>query len=98
MDDKAYSSKANGKLLRDRGIRAAIPERSDQITNRKRLCAQGGRLPRLDTEAYKRRNVIKRCFEAFKQWRGITTRYDNLALTYRDGVVLRAITNSCRDP
>ena len=28
----------------------------------------------------------------FKQWRGLATRYDKLALTYRGGVVLRAIT------
>ena len=27
-----------------------------------------------------------------KQWRGLATRYDKLALTYRGGVVLRAIT------
>ncbi|MGJ9423440.1 IS5/IS1182 family transposase, partial [Aeromicrobium sp. CF3.5] len=29
---------------------------------------------------------------AHKQWRGIATRYDKLAVTYRGGVVLRAIT------
>jgi transposase len=32
------------------------------------------------------------CFETFKQWRVIATRYDKLAVTYRGGVVLRAIT------
>ncbi|PWF79492.1 IS5/IS1182 family transposase, partial [Kocuria rosea] len=31
-------------------------------------------------------------FNVFKQWRGLATRYDKLALTYRGGVVLRAIT------
>ncbi|TFC58545.1 hypothetical protein E3O62_10160 [Cryobacterium sp. TMT2-15-1] len=36
MGDKAYSSKANRKMLRDRGIQAVIPERSDQVANRKR--------------------------------------------------------------
>jgi transposase len=92
MGDKVYSSKATRKLLRDRGIKAVIPERSDQIANRKRLGAKGGRPPILDTEAYKRRNAIERCFATFKQWRGIATRYDKLALTYRGGVVLRAIT------
>jgi transposase len=52
----------------------------------------GYELPRFDKEAYKRRNVIERCFEAFKQWRGIATRYDKLAVTYRGGVILRVIT------
>lgn len=92
MADKAYSSKANRALLRERGIQTVIPERSDQIANRKRLGTKGGRPPGLDKDAYKRRNVIERCFGTFKQWRGIATRYDKLALTYRGGVVLRAIT------
>ena len=92
MGDKAYSSKANRKMLRDRNIHAVIPERSDQIANRKRRGRAGGRPPGLDKEAYKRRNVIERSFAVFKQWRGIATRYDKLALTYRGGAVLRAIT------
>jgi len=36
LGDKAYSSKANRLLLRERGIQAVIPERSDQVANRKR--------------------------------------------------------------
>ena len=92
MADKAYASRANRKLLRDRGIEAVIPEKSDHIANRKRLGAKGRRPPWFKADAYKRRNVIERCFELFKQWRGIATRHDKLALTYRGGVVLRAIT------
>ena len=91
MGDKAYSSKANRKMLRVRGIKAVIPEKSDQIANRKRRGKSGGRPPHLDKEAYNRRNVIERCFETFKQWRGIATRYNKLALTYRGGVVVWAI-------
>ena len=92
MADKAYASKANRKLLRDRGIEAVIPEKSDHVANRKRRGAKGGRPPAFDKEAYKRRNVIERCFQTFKQWRAIATRYDKLAITYRGGVVLRAVT------
>ena len=92
MADKAYASKANRALLRGRGIEAVIPEKSDQIANRKKRGAKGGRPPAFDKEAYKRRNVIERCFQTFKQWRGIATRYDKLAVTYRGGVVLRAVT------
>ena len=91
MGDKAYSSKANRKMLRDRGIHAVIPERSDEVANRKQRGQVGGRPPTFDKLSYKRRNVIERCFEVFKQWRGVATRYDKLALTYRGGVVLRAI-------
>ncbi len=92
LADKAYSSKANRELLRRRGIQAVIPERSDQEANRKRRGSKGGRPVGLDKEAYKRRNVVERSFNIFKQWRGLATRYDKLALTYRGGVVLRAIT------
>lgn len=92
LGDKAYSSKANRELLRSRGIQAVIPERSDQEANRKRRGRNGGRPIGLDKEAYKRRNVVERSFNTFKQWRGLATRYDKLALTYRGGVLLRAIT------
>ena len=45
-----------------------------------------------DHDDYKGRNVVERGFNATKQWRGLATRYDKLALTYRGGAVLRAIT------
>ncbi len=92
LADKAYSSRAIRELLRRRGIQAVIPERSDQVANRKRRGSKGGRPVGLDKEAYKRRNVVERSFNVFKQWRGLATRYDKLALTYRGGAVLRAIT------
>ncbi|WP_425459498.1 IS5 family transposase [Georgenia muralis] len=92
LADKAYSSKANRALLRRRDIKTVIPERSDQVANRKRRGSRGGRPVTYDTEAYRRRNVVERSFNVFKQWRALATRYDKLALTYRGGVVLRAIT------
>ncbi len=59
---------------------------------RTRRGAKGGRPVGYDTEAYKQRNVVERSFNVFKQWRGLATEYDKLALTYRGGVVLGAIT------
>lgn len=91
LGDKAYSSRANRAWLRARGIKAVIPERSDQIAGRKRRGRRGGRPVSYDTETYKRRNVVERSFNVFKNWRGLATRYDKLALTYRGGVVLTAI-------
>jgi transposase len=90
--DKAYSSRANRELLRSRGIKAVIAEPDDQKGNRKRRGSTGGRPPAFDAEDYKQRNTVERSFNVFKQWRGLATRYDKLALTYRGGVVLRAIT------
>lgn len=90
--DKAYSSRATRARLRQRGIVAVIPQPSDQIANRKRRGSLGGRPPALDTEDYKGRNVVERNFNVVKQWRGLATRYDKLAIVYRAAAVLRAIT------
>jgi putative transposase len=90
--DKAYSCRANRKLLRERGITTVIPERRDEIANRKRRGTRGGRPPAFDAADYKNRNTVQRSFNTTKQWRALATRYDKLALTYRGGAVLRAIT------
>lgn len=92
MGDKAYSSRGHRALLRARGIKAVIAEPADQKANRKRRGSKGGRPPAFDSEKYKQRHVVETGFNVFKQWRALATRYDKLALTYRAGVLLRAIT------
>ena len=92
LGDKAYSSRGHRALLRRRGITAVIAEPQDQKANRTRRGAKGGRPPAFDTQRYKNRNVVERCFNRLKNWRGIATRYDKHALVYRGGVVLAAIT------
>jgi transposase len=77
--------------LRRRRIEVVIPERSDQIANRRRRGRRGGRPPGFDRQVYKRRNVIERAFNKAKHWRAVATRYDKLAITYRAGVVLALI-------
>lgn len=91
LGDKAYSSRANRELLRARRIKTVIPQPSDQVANRQRRGSAGGRPPDFDAETYRDRNVVERSFNDYKQWRGLATRYDKLALTYRGGVVLRAV-------
>jgi transposase len=92
LGDKAYSSRGTRATLRARGIRAVIPEPADQQAHRKRRGANGGRPPTFDAEDYKQRNVVERAFNKAKQWRGLASRYDKLALVYRGGLVIRAIT------
>ncbi|GGQ32685.1 DDE transposase [Streptomyces griseomycini] len=91
LADKAYSSRQVREDLAVRGIRTVIPERADQQANRKRKGRSGGRPQTLDTETYKRRNVVERSFSLPKQWRGLATRYDKLAIVYRSAAVLAAI-------
>jgi putative transposase len=90
--DRAYSSRGNRALLRGRGIGAVIPEPGDQIGHRKRRGSRGGRPVTYDRDAYRGRNVVERSFNVFKNRRGLATRYDKLAITYRGGVVLASIT------
>ncbi len=95
--DKAYSSSAIRTHPRSRGITPVIPEKDDQAGHRARRGSHGGRPPSFDAEDYKGRNVAERSFNVFKQWRGLASRYDKLAITYRGGVVLRTITVWLKD-
>ncbi|MER8226283.1 transposase [Streptomyces sp. NPDC094143] len=41
-----------------------------------------------DKAAYRRRNVVERCFHRLKQWRGIATRYDKRSDRYLAAITL----------
>ena len=90
MADKGYPSKANRAWLRERGIAATIPERADQIKHRRK---RRGRLIDFSDEQRKRyrgRNVVERCFNKLKQWRGIAMRSDKTARNYHSALCLAA--------
>ncbi|MFJ9026460.1 IS5 family transposase [Streptomyces sp. NPDC102259] len=91
LGDNGYSSRAIRTWLRGRGISHTIPERADQIRNRLRRGSRGGRPPAFDKQLYKRRNVVERCFNRLKQWRGIATRYDKTAESYQAAVTLASL-------
>ncbi|MBB5787268.1 transposase [Jiangella mangrovi] len=94
--DKAYSSRAIRAHLRARGIKAVIPEPADQAGHRKRRGSRGGRPPAFDPDDYRGRNVVERSFNQLKQWRGLATRFDKLAIVYRAAVVLNAVISWTR--
>ncbi|MFD0287785.1 IS5 family transposase [Streptomyces lutosisoli] len=91
LGDKGYSSRAIRTWLRRHGIGHTIPERADQVRNRLRRGSRGGRPPAFDKQLYKRRNVVERCFNRLKQWRGIATRYDKTAESYQAAVTLASL-------
>jgi transposase len=91
LADRAYSSRAIRSYLRRRGIRAVIPQPSDQVGHRLRRGRSGGRPPAFDAEAYKQRNAVERCIARLKQWRGLAMRTDKLALVYLAALHLAAI-------
>ncbi|MCP2344602.1 transposase [Nonomuraea roseoviolacea subsp. carminata] len=86
--DKGYSSRAIRTYLRRRGISATIPERVDQLAGR---AHRGHRRCAFDPARYKRRNVVERCFNRLKQFRGIATRYDKLAVHYQAAVTIACL-------
>lgn len=88
LADKGYTSKANRAWLAEHGIKATIPEKSDQAANRKRKGSSGGRPPAFDAEAYKGRNVVERGFNKLKQWRGIAMRTDKTARNFMAAIQL----------
>jgi transposase len=88
--DRAYATGTVRGHLRKRSITAVIPEKKDTIAARARKGSAGGRPPKFDADTYRRRNVVERAFALAKQWRGIATRYDKLASTYRGALVLAA--------
>ncbi|WP_373301424.1 IS5 family transposase [Streptomyces djakartensis] len=91
LADRAYSSRAIRGHLRRRQIRAVIPQPSDQAGHRLRRGRQGGRPPGFDADAYKQRNTVERCINRLKQWRGLATRCDKLAIAYQAALHLAAI-------
>jgi transposase len=91
LADKAYSSSAIRAHLRRRRIKAAIPEPADQVRNRLRRGARGGRPPAFDPRAYKQRNTVERAFCRLRQHRAVATRYDKRDFVYRGTVDVAAI-------
>jgi transposase len=88
--DKGYSYARCRQLLRRRQIPHTIPERRDQRACR---AARPGRPLAFDRAIYTRRNVVERCINRLKQWRGLATRYEKRAANYRAMVVLASIVN-----
>ncbi|MFJ1874302.1 IS5 family transposase [Streptomyces chartreusis] len=86
--DKAYSSRSFRAYLRRRGIAQTIPEKTDQQRHRHNRGSRGGRPPAFDRQIYRQRNIVERCFNRLKGFRGIATRYERTATSYEAAVTL----------
>jgi transposase len=86
--DKGYSYPRCRRWLRERQIKHTIPQRHDQQVQR---AARPGRPLVFHRIIYARRNVVERCINRLKQWRGLATRDEKRAANYRAMLVLAAI-------
>jgi transposase len=86
--DKGYSYPRCRRWLRQQRIPHTIPERRDQQARR---AARPGRPLAFDQATYAHRNVVERCINRLKQWRGLATRYEKRAVNYRALVVIASI-------
>jgi transposase len=86
LADRGYAHASCRSLLRRRGILHVIPERKDQHERCRR-----GRPPEFDREAHRRRNVVERCVNRLKQWRGVATRYEKRVVNYRAMVIFASL-------
>lgn len=72
VGDKGYSSRAIRQRCRRRGVRHTIPRKANEQ-----------RTGPFDRAIYRQRNIVERLINRCKQFRGLATRYEKLADSYR---------------
>ena len=94
LADRGYDARALRQALRDRGVRAVIPERRLPEGQRRR---RRGRPSVVTKEVYRRRAIVEQVIGWLKGCRRVATRYEKLAVNYLgmlQAAVLRRLLKS----
>jgi transposase len=81
LGDKGYDTNELIEKIEKRGAEAVIPPRKNRVEQRE-----------YDEVVYKERNKVERCFNLFKQFRRVATRYEKTARNFLGMVFFVAIT------
>lgn len=95
LADRGYPLRSNRAWLREQDVKATIPERDNQIVHRRK---RRGRPIKFDAVEYTGRNVVERCLNRLKQWRGIDVRSDKTARNYHAAICLAATLHWVSQP
>jgi len=85
LADKGYDTNAIRERLRDDGVKATIPSKSNRIKE-----------IRWNKGLYRERNQIERMIGHLKINRAVATRYDKLASSFLDALHIAAIRKCLR--
>jgi len=96
--DKAYSNRKIRTYLRQRRIKATIPEKTDQQQTRAANGSRGGRPCAFDTETYKDRNTVERTINKLKGFRAVAMRTDKREFVFRGTIDVASIKIWLRHP
>ena len=98
LGDKAYSNRKIRAHLHRRGIKATIPEKTDQQKARAAKGSAGGRPPAFDAESYKQRNTVERAINKLKDFRAVAMRTDKREFVFRGTIDVASIKIWLRTP
>lgn len=91
--DRGYDARRIRSWLRERRIRAVIPERRPAKGKRRR---RRGRPPVIEKALYARRNAVERLIGWLKEHRSLATRFDKMARSFLAMVKLACIRRLLR--